>query len=102
MIQHRFNLNDRIKFKPTILTLEFLLRNHEDFWYNAMENAKSLHQVKLFEKFAEEYVMPRANDEGYISFAVWEFMGKFGSIMTPGTNPQDYFLDFYLEIPEVQ
>ena len=46
--------------------------------------------------------MPRVNDEGYMSFAVWEFMGKFGSIMTPGTNPQDYFLDFYLEIPEVQ
>lgn len=100
MIKHRFNFNDRIKFKPTILTLEFLKRNHEEFWYTTIQNTTSALQVKLFEKLAEEYVMPRVNDEGYMSFAVWEFMEKFGEIMGAGVDIKDYFLDFYLEIPE--
>lgn len=97
--EHRFNFNDRIKFKPTILAVEYLHNSHVEFWMEASSSARTLSQFHRFEQFANDFYLPRIDEEGYMNFALWEFMNKFGDLLTPGFDPSTFFLDYYLEIP---
>lgn len=95
--KYHFNFNDTVKFKPTVLAAEVLLREHEDFWEAHIDAADSLDKIGIYEMFQVGYYMPSLDENGYMSLPLWDFMKKFGPELNPGINLEDYFLDYYLE-----
>lgn len=92
-----FNFNDMVYIRPTIKAMDVLLEEHENFWYDLIDKTEYFYKIKMYEKFLSEYHVPTVSDDGFISMPLWTFMAKFGGVLFPGVNPEEYFLEYYIE-----
>lgn len=88
------NLNSYARILATEPVLEFLRKEHAEFWQAySLEHGSEAAEV-FARKRINEYVDPVVTD-GFIKMPLWDLMQKFGDTMIMGQVP--YFTEIYFD-----
>lgn len=100
------NLNSYARIPATEPVLEFLRKEHTEFWQafiqehkNDLDDLRALNALNFARKRIDEYVDPVITD-GFIKMPLWDLMQKFGDTMVVGRVP--YFTEIYFDEKDIK
>ncbi|QXV85187.1 hypothetical protein bas27_0148 [Escherichia phage TrudiGerster] len=93
------NLNSYARILATEPVLEFLRKEHTEFWQEYSFEHGSEAAAAFARKRIDEYVDPVITD-GFIKMPLWDLMQKFGDTMVMGRVP--YFTEIYFDEKDIK
>ncbi|AXC43157.1 hypothetical protein [Salmonella phage S124] len=93
------NLNSYARIPATEPVLEYLRREHTEFWRAYTYEHNSDAAIAFADKRIAEYTDPVITD-GFIKMPLWDLMQKFGDTMIMGQVP--YFTEIYFDEKDIK